>query len=398
MLSRGLRFFASACGVTLAVASACTSPDREFFDDSAGGTAGTTGQGGSGSGKGGATSGKGGSSSGKGGNASAGDTSTGNGGAPGEGGTANEGGTAGVMPGAGGAGGSNGSVGPGVVISSASVGNGATTNKSRATFDFSDNPPGSADGYECRLDGAADFTDCSNGFDQGLLEGGLHTLEVRAYDADGPGPILERTWIVEALGTTISAIQMGSVPVDTLVTVSTNVRVTWFTSVDNQTVFIQEADYVSATSDVAYKAIMTKPRMTEASMTPGLEVSVTGSVRERNGNTSLDAAEYDRGTQSAAYNAAFFDTPAQLKNEQFEGVWATTHGTMPAFNCSSSCNMATGVCIHSCSGGCDMLGYRDVGGFNPADDAFYVGALVGTAVGQFQLWIQEYNESSDACL
>ena len=45
-----------------------------------------------------------------------------------------------------------------------------------------------------------------------------------------------------------------------------------------------------------------------------------------------------------------------------------------------------------------MLAYRDVLGLNPADDAFYVGALVGTGAGVFELWIQEYNESSDACL
>ena len=295
----------------------------------------------------------------------------------------------------------SGVVGPGVVFSSASVSDGATISKSNASFQFAANPAGAATVFECRLDSRDDdtpFVDCSTGFDVDLLFGGVHTLEVRAVDPDGlAGPILPRTWTVEAVTRSILDIQGGTVEENTLVTLSAR-RVTLFSNnaPGGQAVFVQEAGATPGDpSSIANRGIMTRPANTEAAMSAGLEVTVTGTYIEENNNSLIQRATYVRGPQRNAFSSFFSNDTSEVTVENLEGTLVRVGGNLPSFNCSSGCSLSPAVCIHGCQGCSSLLSFVNLTQVNTFEFGTYTGVMVGTGENRYELWFFESEENGD---
>lgn len=342
-------------------------------------------------------------SDGGGGNAS---TSDGGGGSSndGGGGSSNDGGggNATTSDGGGGStssdGGGGGVVDPGptVVISSASVANNQTTASSHAIFGFASDPAGSAVSFQCRLDGGAFFFDCTGGFDQSLLAGGTHTLEITGTNAAGTtGPILTRRWTIEAMGTTILALRQHTIADDTLVQISTNVRAMAFiTNGSQQNIFVQ--DLGGNLTQVQNHGIRTIPRNAEANMAAGLALTVVGTFRGASGSDQLLAAEYTRGAQLAAYSTPFSNDTEELVNEALESVVIRFAGEVPTdFNCSGGCDMTPPAkCMEGC-GDCVPMNYLDFTSTGTFDWGFYEGVLVG-GVGEPRFyWFFDSSEGGD---
>ncbi len=283
--------------------------------------------------------------------------------------------------------------GPATVITSASVSDGDTTSQSSASFQFDTNPPRAADVFECRLDSNDDsaFADCSSGFQARLLSGGVHNLEVRSIDAQGmPGPILRRSWTVEAVLRSIVDIQTGAVEPDTLVTLS-NRRVTLFANnaPGGPAVFIQEGN------SAPNRGIMTRPADAEPPMVPGLEVTVTGTYVEDNANSVIERATYIRGPVQPPYSSFFSNETDEIMVEGYEGVLVRVGGEIPPFNNCSGCRLSSGVCIHGCQGCSPLLSYVNLNAQSTFEFGVYTGVMVATGNNQYELWFTSSESAGD---
>jgi len=292
-------------------------------------------------------------------------------------------------------------LGPTVVVSSASVAQNGTTNSSRAVFLFTSDPAGSAVSYGCSLDGSA-FADCTGGFDQRLLLGGARVLEVRGRDAGGTlGPILERRWTIEALGTTILALREHTIPEDTLVTISGNTRATVMVTVGaKDNIFVQDANggfTAAALAAVSNHAIRTFARNDELPMAPGLDLVITGTYQATGGSDVIAAAAYIRGAQSAAYAPFQSNDSEEIDIEALESVFIQFGGEVPTdFNCTSCSLPAPQKCMEGCSD-CNPLAYLDFSSAGTFEFGYYQGVLVGDF--DRSLWFVESSEAgNDVCL
>ncbi|MGC4000722.1 MAG: hypothetical protein QM767_26025 [Anaeromyxobacter sp.] len=312
----------------------------------AGGTAGTTAQGGQGAlggsaGLGGA--GTTGGSTSSGGTSNVGGSTTTRGGSTNVGGTTNSGGTTGQ-------GGTTTATTTAplmsVVVTSASVANGATTSLTTASFTFGSSPSG-ATRYECKPDSGS-YADCTSGLTMPNLGAGTHSFTVRAYNsANVAGPELSRSWTVGALSTTIHAIREGKVPVDSLVTVSTGVRLSGMIEVSgNQMLFIRETElkYTSSietatdlVGDPALNsAIMTRPAVSlSLTRAAGWTVTVTGVFKNNLNNAELVKCTYSWGSLSTAYQNPYFRNNQAL-TDGVEGMRVRIAGDITTKGCDAT--------------------------------------------------------------
>ncbi len=324
-----------------------------------------------------------------GGTKSAGGTAAGTGGAaPATGGAVPTGGTksTGGAPATGGAatGGASSVVGPSVVFSFASVNDGATTNLTTATFAFSSTPAGAASSYLCKFNGATAFTDCTSSLSLSQLSAGGQVLTVHALNSQGiAGPDATRSWTIAALSTTIKNIRTLGTPTDTLVSVTTNVRVTGFgTQGGQQVIFVQEAGpaanlVVDAQTDIAGSpvlnaGILTRAATTQTTRAEGTPVTVIGTVSMNGLSLELARLTYIWGTGTVIpYNIPEVRT-STVYASTLEGVRIGLAGQIPSFNCSSSCfnpqiGNSSNLCIEtSCmDSGCitnQILAWLDITG------------------------------------
>ncbi len=286
------------------------------------------------------------------------------GGAVGTGGAATGGAaTGGAGVGVGGAATGGAGPGPSVVFTVASVVNGATTNLTTATFGFGSSPSG-ATGYQCKLNLATAFTNCTSGLPLSQLSAGGQSLTVHAVNAQGiAGPDSTYSWTIVPLATTIKNIRTAGTLDDTLVTVSTNVRVTGFgTAASQQIVFVQEAGPTTSSvidtpadltgSLVLNAGILTRSVTTQPVKAAGTPVTVTGTVAKTGSNLELARASYIWGTGTVAPYAEPEVRTSTVFDSRLEGVRIALAGQIPQFNCSSSCfnssiGNAAALCIET---------------------------------------------------
>lgn len=278
-------------------------------------------------------------------------------------------------------GGSSSIAGPSVVFSYASVNDAASTNLTTATFQFSSTPAGAAASFQCKLNSAAAFSDCTSGLALSQLAAGGQILTVHAVDSLGHvGPDATRSWTITPLATTIKNIRAGSYD-DYLVSVSTGVRVTGFGAESaQQVIFVQEAGpaaslLVDSLTDIAGSPVLnagmlTRALTTQAVKAEGTPVTVIGTVTHNDESLELVRASYIWGTGAAVpYNVPEVRTSA-VYSAGLEGVRIGLAGEIPAFNCSSGCfNSAIGnngnlcietTCIDSGCGTNKILSWLDI--------------------------------------
>jgi hypothetical protein len=228
------------------------------------------------------------------------------------------------------------------------VSEGATTNLTTATFGFGSSPAG-ATVFQCKLNLATAFSDCSSGLVLSGLAAGGQVLTVRAVDGLGRvGAEATRNWTVAALSTTIKTIRTpNAVPVDTLVTISTNVRVTGFGTQGTQVIFVQEAGPTSAntvdsTSDLTGSAVLnaaipTRPLVTQAAHAEGVPVVVTGTLGVNGSSLELLRASYLWSTATATPYLIPTLRTSTVFGMGLEAVHVRIGAQIPSGNCSSSC-------------------------------------------------------------
>lgn len=278
-------------------------------------------------------------------------------------------------------GGSSSIAGPSVVFSYASVNDAASTNLTTATFQFSSTPAGAAASFQCKLNSAAAFSDCTSGLALSQLAAGGQILTVHAVDSLGHvGPDATRSWTITPLATTIKNIRAGSYD-DYLVSVSTGVRVTGFGAESaQQVIFVQEAGpaaslLVDSLTDIAGSPVLnagmlTRAFTTQAVKAEGTPVTVIGTVTHNDESLELVRASYIWGTGAAVpYNVPEVRTSA-VYSAGLEGVRIGLAGEIPAFNCNSGCfNSAIGnngnlcietTCIDSGCGTNKILSWLDI--------------------------------------
>ena len=350
------------------------------------------------------------------------------GGAPATGGAVPTGGTksTGGAPATGGAatGGTSAVVGPSVVFSFASVNDGATTNLTTATFGFSSNPAGAASSYLCKFNAATTFTDCTSSLSLSQLSAGGQVLTVHALNSQGiAGPDATRSWTVAALTTTIKNIRTLATPTDTLVAITTNVRVTGFgTQGGQQVIFVQEAGpatnlVVDTTADIAGNpvlnaGILTRALTTQTAKAAGTPVTVTGTVSMNGQSLELARSSYIWGTGTVIPYIIPEVRTSAVYASTLEGVRIGLAGQIPSFNCSSSCfNAQIGnsgnICIETTcmDTGCGtnkILAWLDVtGGATPPVTSGY-GIWYGWLVRRstyYELWTDSSDSyGNDLCL
>lgn len=346
------------------------------------------------------------------------------GGSVGQGGTVSTGGvlsTGGVVStgGAVSTGGTTAAVGPSVVITYGSVADAGNTNLTTATFAFSSSPSGAVK-YECSLNSTSSYTDCTSSLSLTGLDGGAQELNVRAYNSSSVvGPVLKRTWTVTSLSTTIKAIRANSVAVDTLVAISTNVRLTgMYTVSGSQVVFVQEAAYVgtppgTSVDDatnlsgdaVLNSGILTRPLATQATKSLGTAVTVIGALKSNQNNAELVRANYVWGT---AGTAATEYAPVPLRagdttvlGESLEGVYIQLGGQVPAYDCSSGCFNTNGYpCLQACFGQCRPLTWTQIPGTIATNSGWgdWRGFLVQTGT-YYTMWVVDSDtRGDDVCM
>ncbi len=303
---------------------------------------------------------------------------------------------------------------PRVVYISGTVPDSGTSSLSRHEFGFVADPSATGDAFECQLEsvtasGSAStgFTACTSPFSVELLEAGAHTLSVRAMGAStGFGPPAVRSFTVEAVATDIPTIQRGvddgSFTLETLVTVTARVQ----RDIPAGGAFSREvvlADAGGSTlAAVSWHGIFSQPRdPTEATFAAGVEVTVTGTVRELDGNTEIVGATYARGTTRAPYSFYGTRNATELSMEALEGLVIDVAGGVPTnFNCTACIGSPSGpYCLETCEGGCRPLRHRNLTGDRDyGRDGFYTSALRQAGAGRPELWVTDFVDQSDACL
>jgi len=255
--------------------------------------------------------------------------------------------------------------GPSVVFTVATVANGATTNVTTATFGFGSSPSG-ATAYQCKLNSATTFTDCTSGLALSQLSAGGQSLTVHAVNAQGTvGLDSTRTWTLVPLATTIKNIRTAASGTldDTLVTIAANVRVTGFGTVaSQQLIFVQEAGPATssvidtpadlAPSPVLNAGILTRALTTQSVRAAGAPVTVTGTVAKTGANLELARASYIWGTGTAVPYAEPEVRTSTVFDSRLEGVRIALAGQIPQYNCSSGCfnssiGNASALCIET---------------------------------------------------
>jgi hypothetical protein len=363
---------------------------------STGGTAGSSAQGGQGTLGGSANLG---GTSTTGGSSNPGGT-TSQGGTTSRGGTTSQGGTTTATTTA---------TPPSVIVTSATVANGATTAMTTASFTFGSSPAGAVK-YECKVDGAS-YTDCTSGLSLTGLGAATHSFIARAYNsANVVGPELTRTWTIAPLTTTIHAIREGKVPVDSLVTVSTGVRLSGMIEVSgNQMLFIRETElkYTSSienTTDLVGEpalnsAIMTRPA-TKLSLLrlPGWTVTATGVFKNTLNNAELVNCTYAWGAAGTPYQNPYFRNNQAL-TESLEGMRVRLAGGISTKGCDATPCYRPGSydCIYDCSG-CSPVGWLQAEGtVTSSGSGVWEGYWVQNGKDYF-LWVVDSADQSDACL
>ena len=307
-------------------------------------------------------------------------------------------------------GGTTAVVGPSVVVSYGSVADGGTTNLTTANFTFTSTPSGAVK-FECSLNSTSNYADCTSSISLTALSAGTQQLHIRAYNGNNVvGPVLTRTWTVTSRATTIKTIRGGTIPVDTLVSISTNVRLTgmYTVSTNNQVIFVQEADYSGSSVEtvanltgnlVLNSGILTRPlSAAETARSAGTGVTVTGTIKNNQNNLELVRSTYAWGSGNSAYNPVLIRT-GDVIGESLEGVYISLAGQTYAPNCSTACNNTGGNnCFEACSGSCNPLTWTQIAGTTPTSRAsWWQGFLVQTG-SYYTLWVVESNEQNDACL
>ena len=134
----------------------------------------------------------------------------------------------------------------------------------------------------------------------------------------------------------------------------------------------------------------------ERVMQPGQSVTITGTLREENGNTAIVNATYLLGALATPYDALFSKDFPDIKKEEYESVFLRLGGNVPSSNCSSGCNIMS-VCLHSCFS-CSMLDYQDFSQTGTFDYGTYDGVLVAKEPLR-EFWFFASSESGDdVCL
>ncbi len=242
--------------------------------------------------------------------------------------------------------------------------------------------------FQCLLDGAMPFVPCTNTFTCPNLPTGTHALEVFATDGAGnEGMRAFVGWEIQPSNSTIPAVQMGTV------TINTTVRVTGrVTHVASNRLWVQSAE-------AAFAGVTVVPNMAPnpATLTPGRFVTAVGVVAEVNGETQLINAEVFAGAQQAAFNA--LDTnrdAAVLLQEQHEGVLMIVGGTTLAGGCGDA-----DFCIRSCARTVPLIPAVLAPGVTMTtinDDGIFEGVLEATSATTFQLRVTNAFDQNDACL
>jgi hypothetical protein len=306
-------------------------------------------------------------------------------------------------------------VGPSVVVISGPA-EGSNSSLTTVTFTFGSTPSGAAK-YECSFDAAA-FTDCTSSILLSNLVAGEHKLIVRAYNAANVvGPLLTRVWNVVALATTIKTLRSGTVPVNTLATISTGVRLSgMYSTSKGQLIFVQEAEMkyaysVNQASDLAgdpilNSGILTRPaNVVSLTRAPGYIVWVTGVFTNNQNNAELIRATYDWKSTGTPYTVPNIRTSDAL-GEGLEGVRVNVAGGIPSANCSNpsipcqnSSNGNSLLCIEACSStGCSPITWTQLQGTaTNYRDGYWEGHLLQNG-GYYMLGVVNSVDQNDACL
>jgi hypothetical protein len=303
---------------------------------------------------------------------------------------------------------------PRVVIASATVNHGTTTSLTTASFKFTSNPTG-ATKYECKVDGGTTYANCTTGLALSGLIAGPHSFTVRAYNAaNASGPELTQTWTVAARETTIHAIREGNIPVDSLVTVSTGVRLSgMFNAAGSDIVFVRETELnYSGTIDneadllgepALNSAILTRPATKLAiTRTPGSSVTVTGVFKKPQNNAELINCSYLWGSAGTAYKIPYIRNTNVL-SEALEGMPLELGGeidpTRPTCGSTLSCYQPTSnTCICGCSGQYPVGWMQLQGTVTSRDWGTWTGFWVQNGASYYLWVIDSFASGDDVCM
>ena len=285
-------------------------------------------------------------------------------------------------------------LGPSVTIGGTPT-NGSTVATTSAALTFQIQPTNEPApfSFECRFDTAAVFTACT-GFNQSGLADGSHTLRVRAKDRfNNVGGEVTHTWTISPMTTTILAIRQG-IALGTRVRISTNVRVTGKT---NNRFWVQEVD--GSTAITVSRGITVGTPALDAQVTPGRQMTITGTVANLNGNLALSPATYIvTGNLTPYQPRSTSNDSLVLLSELNEGMYTTTggrHSTTAAPTCQDY-----DFCIVSCESSTPVIDSVDAvvsGQLMPTRYHTFDGVLEGAGSG-FVYYVTGAAEQSDICL
>jgi hypothetical protein len=287
--------------------------------------------------------------------------------------------------------------GPTLTISGAPA-NGTTVSSTTASLTFSIVPASEPTpfSFECKFNGAATFTACSNFTTSGLTQG-TQTLQVRAKDRFGNiGGVVTHTWDVQPMTTTINAIRTSGIAIGTLVRLSTNIRVTAKT---NNRYWVQEQDGATNPPPTNRGITIMPTAAIDSTIVPGRSQTIVGIVSNMNGNLVITSASFFNGSLLAPYNAKDTNRDSLvLLSEANEGMLVNSSGRAST-TAAQSCQDFD-FCIVSCERSTPVINSIDgvtSGQVMINRDHVFEGIVEGIGTG-FVYYVTSAQDQSDACL